>query len=260
MPAKSENMRVVVTDDERLARKRITALLAKIPDVRVIAECSSGFETIDAVREHRPDLLFLDVQMPAMDGFETLKQLGSELPAGIIFATAYDQHAVRAFEFHALDYLLKPFTGDRFNKAFARARESLRRLGDANAYQEKLLGLVQEISARSARSPRLMLKAGGKIQFRDPAELDWVEAEGNYVRLHFGAEKYLQRETLGAWEARLDSRRFARAHRSIIVNIEQVRELRPVFHGDFVVVLKDGTKFSLGRPFRERFLQQLSDA
>lgn len=254
----SEPLRIIIADDELLARKRIVSLLAGMADVEIVAQCANGRAVVEAVREHRPDLLFLDVQMPELDGFEALAELQEDRPPGVIFVTAFDQHALRAFEYHALDYLMKPFSSDRFVKALQRARELLHSAEAVSDFNERLMGLMQNLPSRSPYLQRLMIKGSGRIHFRNASELDWIESEGNYIRLHFGNESHLQREKLGALEARLDPKRFARPHRSVLVNIDRIREMRQVFHGDYVIVLKSGIEVPLGKPYRERFLERLS--
>lgn len=256
----SEPLRIIIADDESLARKRIVSLLASVSDVEIVAQCTNGRAVVEGVREHRPDLLFLDVQMPELDGFEALAELEDDRPPGVIFVTAFDQHALRAFEYHALDYLLKPFSSERFVQALQRAREMLHSTDAVSEFNEQLLGLMQNLPSRSPYLQRLMIKGSGRIHFRNASELDWIESEGNYVRLHFGSESHLQREKLGALEARLDPRRFARPHRSVLVNIDRIREMRQVFHGDYVIVLKSGIEVPLGKPYRERFLERLSES
>lgn len=256
-PHPTDCLRIIIADDEALARRRIVSLLGKTNDVEIVAQCTNGRAVVEAVREHRPELLFLDVQMPELDGFEALAELQGELPPGIIFVTAFDQHAVRAFEYHALDYLLKPFSSERFVKALQRARELLHSNEASTEFNERLMGLMQNLPSRSPYLQRLMIKGDGRIYFRNTSELDWIESEGNYVRMHFGAESHLQREKLSALEARLDPKRFARPHRSVLVNIDRIKEMRQVFHGDYVVVLKNGIEVPLGKPYRERFLDRL---
>lgn len=256
--AASPSLRVVLADDEPPAREFLESLLATEPDVTLLRSCRHGEETVEAVRELRPDLLFLDVQMPRLDGFEVLEQLGEELPTGIIFVTAFDQHALRAFEYHALDYLLKPFGASRFQRALARAREILGTPARREEHAQSVQSLVGNSPHRSPYLQRFLLKSAGRIHFRRVTELDWAESEGNYVRLHFGNEAHLQREKLSALEAMLDPAHFARPHRSILVNIDRIKELRQVFHGDYLVILRNGVEVPLGKPYRERFLAQVT--
>lgn len=250
----------IIADDEPLARARIAGYLADSPDVKVVAQCGSGPETVEAVREHRPDLLFLDVQMPGGDGFEVLRQLGSEAPRAVIFVTAFDQHALRAFDVHAVDYLLKPYDEDRFLSALGRARARL--AAENGGMDAKLRALLANLPAAPAATylERIAIKpAAGRILVRRVAELDWAEADGNYVRLHFGKESHLQREKLSSLEAQLDPARFVRVHRSALVNVDRVRELRQSFHGDYTIVLQTGGEVPLGRAQKDEFLRRLGE-
>ncbi len=243
------SLRVLIVDDEPLARERIRALLAADSEVEILGECASGEDAVRAIRDHRPDLVFLDVQMPGMDGFETLAAAAAErtgaMPA-VIFVTAYDEHALRAFEVHAQDYLLKPFDGARFATALERAKRDRARGGDVTARLTDLLA-DQERTRRTMR--RLVINSSGRVLFLGVSEIDWIESAGNYVRIHAGAEAHLYRETLRDLEAKLDPEEFLRIHRSTIVRIERIRELRPWFHGAFVVVLRDGTELQSSRGF-----------
>lgn len=243
-------LRVVIVDDEELARERVRSLLARAEDVEVVAECASGPEAIEVIAREKPDLVFLDIQMPEMDGFEVLQALGDELPA-VIFVTAFDRYAVRAFEVHALDYLLKPFKPARLEAALERARKTLRD-GDAGETARRILSLLEE---RRAEAPtyvtRLAVRQGDRIRFIKVADVDWIEASGNYVVIHAGGEHPTLRETLGALEARLSPKRFFRVSRSALVNLERVLEVRPVGRDEHVVVLKSGVRVPLTRGVRE---------
>ena len=237
-------MRIVIADDEPLARKTIRLLARRDPDVEIMAECRNGEEAVDAVREHKPDLLFLDIQMPRLDGFDVLEILGDEAPA-IVFVTAYDQYAIRAFEVHAIDYLLKPFTDERFEKALARAKDLV---GRNDAEREKQSKLT---ASHRAFTQRFMVRSAGRIVFLKAGEIDWIEAADYYARLHAGPSAYLIRESMNDLEARLDPNAFVRIHRSAIVNLDRVREMRPLFRGELVVVLHDGTQLRMSRGRRE---------
>jgi two-component system LytT family response regulator len=237
-------MRVVVADDEPLARKTIRLLARRDPDITIVAECRNGAEALDAVREHKPDLVFLDIQMPRLDGFDVLEVLGDEAPA-IVFVTAYDQYAIRAFEVHAIDYLLKPFTDERFEKALARAKELVQRRGTEREKHAQLT------AAHRAFTQRFMVRTAGRVVFLKAEEIDWIEAADYYARLHAGANGYLLRESMNELEATLDPNTFVRIHRSVIVNLDRVREMRPLFRGDLVVVLHDGTQLRMSRGRRE---------
>jgi two-component system LytT family response regulator len=257
-------IRSLVVDDEPLARRRVLRLLRGEPDAEVVGSAATGDEAVEAVRTLAPDLLLLDVQMPGRDGFGVLDALGADAVPYVVFVTAYDRYAMRAFEVHALDYLLKPFDPGRFHRAFGRAREQVRRR-DTREHRRRLIGLLGDLAARgpaaSAEAPpsveRLLVRAEGRILFLRAGEIDWVGARGNYAELHVGAEAYLVRETMAELEARLDPRRFLRVHRSTIVNLDRVRELRPWFGGDYRVSLLDGTELHLSRLYRVRAAERL---
>jgi two-component system LytT family response regulator len=242
-------IRVLVVDDEPLARRRLTSLLAKEHDLEIVGEAGDGRSAIVAIREHRPDLVFLDVQMPEPDGFGVLRSIGPERMPVVVFVTAHDQYAVRAFEVHALDYLLKPFDRERFQQTLERARAQLRRGPKA---AERVIDLLEGFDQAAARPERFVLKSGGRVQFLRAEEIDWAGAERNYVALHAGGRAHLLRQTLTALEAQLDPRRFVRIHRSTIANLDRVLEIQPSFQGEHVVVLKDGTRLSLSRRYRGR--------
>jgi two-component system LytT family response regulator len=246
-------LRVLLVDDEAMARRRIQRLLAAEPDVAVAGECADGTTALGAIEALRPDLVFLDVQMPELDGFELVQALAPAALPAIVFVTAFDRYALRAFDVHAIDYLLKPFTAERFRTALARARARLAR----RAADPGLAALVAELRDRARYLSRIPVRAAGRILLVDLAAIDWMEAADNYVRLHAGRSEYLVRDTLGALERRLDPRRFARIHRSAIVQIDRVAELRSATHGDFEVRLRDGTRLTLSRTWRERLERAL---
>src|SRR5579871_5872998 len=250
-------MRILIVDDEPLACERIRTLLNGAANVQIAGECHDGRSAVAAIRSLAPDLVFLDVQMPEMDGFAVLRQLerqrGSglaELPV-VVFVTAYDQYALKAFEVCALDYLLKPFDRERFERALGRARAELdrRRAGQVN---ERVLKLLSEIQQGRKHLDKLIIRQGGRVFFLRTDEIDWIEAAGNYVRLHAGKDEYLYRETMTKLEARLNPDRFARIHRSTIVNVERIKELQPWFRGDYMIVLGDNQKLTLSRTYRSR--------
>ena len=249
-------IRTLVVDDETLARERVLTLLQQEVDVEVVGECSDGGQAVAAIQEQSPDLVFLDVQMPGCDGFEVLKNISPDRMPTVIFVTAYDEYALRAFEVHALDYLLKPFGKDRFQQTLRHAREALegRRAGDLG---RRLLAMVHDVKPEPQRVERLVVKSGGRVFFLRTDEIDWIEAAGNYVRLHLGHESHLFRETMNRMETRLEGSRFARIHRSRIVNTERIKELQPWFNGDHVVVLRDGTRLTLSRLYKDKLQQQL---
>ncbi len=247
-------IRTLIVDDEPLARERITRFLKKETDIELIGECSNGREAVARIRELKPDLVFLDIQIPELDGFEVLEELGiSEMPA-VVFVTAYDNYALKAFDFHALDYLLKPYDGERFSRAVERARTQILS-GKSADIDQRLLSLLENLKSEQKYLERLMIKSQGRVFFLRAEEIDWIEAEGNYVRLHMGRESHLLRETMNHLASRLDPEKFLRIHRSTLVHIERIKELQPLFSGDYTVVLRDGTELTLSRTYRDNFLE-----
>jgi two-component system LytT family response regulator len=249
-------IRTLIVDDEPLGRERIRTLLADDPEIEVTGECPDGRRAIAAIERFRPDLIFLDVQMPEVDGFAVLDAIAGERMPAIIFVTAYDRYAVQAFEVHALDYLLKSFDRERFQAALQRAKEGIRRSKEG-FLNERLAGLLEDLQARQERLTRLVVKSAGRIVFLRVEEIDWVEAADNYVRIHAGRESHLIRETLQSLESRLNPENFLRIHRSTLVNLDRIRELQPIFHGDYLVKLNDGTQLTLSRNYREKLLEPL---
>jgi len=252
-------IRTLIVDDEPLARQRLRKLLEADPDIAIVGECGDGQQALADLRDLRPDLVFLDVQMPVLDGFGVLDELaGTPLPV-VIFVTAHDRYALKAFDVHALDYLLKPFDKDRFSTALERAKAQLRQ-GSAAALEQRLQELLQTVEGRRHGAERLMVKSGGRIYFVRIADIDWIEAAGNYVRLHVGKEDHLLRESLTALENRLDAGLFVRVHRSTIVNLDRIREIQPAFHGDYVIILRDGKELALSRSCRDKLEDSLGHA
>jgi two-component system, LytTR family, response regulator len=249
-------VRVLVADDEPLARERLRTLLAREEWVDLIAECPNGTAAIDAIGRLQPDIVFLDIQMPGASGFEVIEAVGAERMPLVVFVTAFDQYALRAFDVHALDYLLKPFDRQRFHQALLRARQQLERRPNGDL-ERRLLELVQDLRPASQRLERFVIKSGGRVFFVRADEIDWIEASGNYVKLHVGSEGHLFRETMNALESRLDPDTFFRIHRSHIVNIERVKELQPWFNGEYVVFLRDGTRLTLSRGYREKLQDRI---
>lgn len=249
-------IRTLIVDDEALARERIRDMISSDSEIEIIAECVNGREAIEAIQELSPDLLFLDVEMPGIDGFGVLEALPPARIPTVIFVTAYDQYAVRAFEVYALDYLLKPFDQERFNKAIERAKThiSSERNEDLN---KRILSALEEIKTRPVHLERLVIKMNGHVFFIKAEEIDWLEAEGNYVRLHAGKESYLLRDTISALESQLDSKKFIRVHRSAIVNIDRITELQPWFHGEYRIILRQGVELTLSRTYREKLHELL---
>ncbi|HEX8072788.1 MAG TPA: LytTR family DNA-binding domain-containing protein [Pyrinomonadaceae bacterium] len=254
-------LRALIVDDEPFARERVRRLLAADEEIEIVGECADGLAAVRAVAEYAPDLLFLDIQMPGKDGFAVLEELGRARAPVVIFLTAYDQYAVRAFEACALDYLLKPFDEERFERALARAKAQLRR-ADGGEAAEPTAALMEPASSARGPAPleRVVVKTGGRIFFLKTSEVDWIEAYGNYVRLHTGATAYLLREPLSSLEAQVDPRRFLRIHRSALVNVERIREMQPMFHGQYIVILHDGTRLTLSRRYRSKLQKSLGKA
>ena len=255
-------IRTLVVDDEPLAREGIRVRLAVERDVEVVGEAADGPAAVEAIRRLLPDLVMLDVQMPGMNGFEVLARVAGDCLPAVVFVTAYDSYALRAFEVHALDYLLKPFTAARLHEAVARARESLERDGD-RADLDAMLHLIEE-RERSGDLPgdrrpglarRWALRDGERWLMLRADEVDWIEAAANYVRFHARGTAFLLRGTMAALEATLDPRQFARIHRSTIVNLDRVREVRPEWHGDFDVVLTGGQVLRMSRRYRQALLR-----
>jgi two-component system, LytTR family, response regulator len=250
-----DRIRAIIVDDEPLAREGVRLHLESEPDIDVIGEAGNGEEAVSLIETVRPDLLFLDVQMPGLDGFGVLEALGAAHMPVTIFTTAYDQFAMRAFDAHAIDYVLKPYDPERFRKAIERARMHL--AGRRRAQMDdRLDSLLDELHTRNQFLERLVVRSGGRILILRVADVDWVEAASNYVRLHAGGKEYLLRETMTALEAKLDPADFVRIHRSTIVRVDRIRELEPLFQGDFVVILEDGTRLTSSRGYREK-LQEL---
>jgi two-component system LytT family response regulator len=243
-------LRVVIVDDEPLARERVRALLASESDVVVVAECGSGAEAVEILRSEKPDLVLLDIQMPEMNGFQVLEALGAALPA-VIFVTAFDQYAVKAFEVHALDYLLKPFKPARFKAALAHARQQLAAGGMPQLAQRIEALLAERAAAEPPHLTRLAVRQGERVSFIKTADIDWIEASGNYVVLHAGTSRPTVRETLGSLEAKLSPKQFFRASRSALINLERVVEVQPLAADEHVVILRGGARIPLTRGVRE---------
>ena len=252
----ASRMRVVIVADEPLARERLRTLLHDDPSVEVVAEAGDAATAIAAIRSTRPDLVFLDVQMPAGTGFDVISAIGGAAMPCVIFVTAYDRYALRAFDVHALDYLLKSFDRDRFRQALARAKDQIERTVPGDL-EKRLLALVSELRSGPARLDRFVVKSGGRVFFVRTSEIDWIESAGNYVKLHVGSDTHLLRETMNSVEAKLDGDLFFRVHRCHIVNIERVRELQPWFNGEYVVFLKNGTRLTLSRGYREKLQERV---
>lgn len=251
-------IRTVIADDENLARKKLRVLLSSECGVSVVAECKDGNQTLAAVEMHKPDLLLLDIQMPDLDGFQVQEQIPAEQMPVVIFTTAYDQHAIRAFETHALDYLLKPFNQERLHRALERVKAELLKSHE-HSVKARILDLLDKTKPEPAQLRRLVIRTGGRVVFLDLDEVDWIEAAANYVKLHVGKESFLLREGIGHISAKLDPERFVRIHRSSIVNVSRIRELQPCDSGEYIAVLRDGKELSCSRGCRPQLLKLIEN-
>jgi two-component system LytT family response regulator len=242
-------LRVLIVDDETVARRRIRRLLTTEPDVSIIGECVDGASALSAIAAARPDVAFLDVQMPELDGFEVVRSVTpAELPA-IVFVTAYDEYALQAFDVHAIDYLLKPFTRERFRLALTRARERV----STRPTNDRVEDLIEHLRTTRRYPRRVAVRTTDRFVVVDWTEVDWLEAADNYVTLHVGAREFLLRDTLASLEKQLDPERFGRIHRSALVQFDRVAELHPTTHGDVDLVLRNGVRLTLTRTWREAF-------
>ncbi|MCX6620671.1 MAG: LytTR family DNA-binding domain-containing protein [Acidobacteria bacterium] len=250
-------MRVLIVDDERIARNRIRSLLEGEPNVQVLGECSNGYEAVEYLRQHETDVVFLDVQMPGVGGFTMLKNLPPSRVPLVVFVTAYDKYALQAFEVRAFDYLLKPFDRERLALTIKHVEAELAR-GRERQTQGRVTAMASTVERRPETN-RLAVRNKGHVFFLNSETIDWVEAADNYVCLHCGASTHVMRETMNALESRLSPTRFVRIHRSVIVNTERIRELQPWFRGDYRVVLQDGKVLTLSRYYRDRVKKRLLD-
>lgn len=269
-------IRAIIVDDEALARRGIRARLERAGGYAIVAECASGREAVAAIREHAPSVVFLDVQMPGIDGFGVIEEVGADNMPVVIFVTAFDAHALRAFEAHAFDYLLKPIDDDRFATAIERARrrvvereesEVARRLAALMKDLRPALEAAETAQARRPETPdapaaapnRIVIRDRDRMLFVDVGDIDWIGADGDYVRIHTGGKSHLVRDTMTAMEQRLDPATFVRIHRSAIVNVSRIRELRPYSSREYAVILRDGTRLRLSRRFRDRLRGHFGD-
>ena len=267
-PPATQHLRTVIVDDEPAARRGIRLLLERDHTVEIVGEAAGGAEAAELIKREKPDLVFLDVQMPGCDGFEALEKVGAAASPAVIFVTAYDEHALRAFAVNAVDYLLKPYDDVRFGAALQRAKDEVRRRSadSVNTRLTQLLDYLQQDGGRGAPAKdepsgdRILLKSSGEIFFLKAEEIDWIEAEGDYMKFHVAGRAHLMRETMARLEARLDPKRFIRIHRSTIVNIDRMRKLSPSFAGEYAVILHDGTKLKLSRGYHERIGALLKQA
>lgn len=245
-------IRVVIVDDESPARRKISRFLAGVEDFAIIGEAGTGLEAVQVIEAKRPDLIFLDVQMPGLDGFGVIEALTAEPLPQVVFTTAYDHFALKAFEVQALDYLLKPFDQPRFQQVLAHVRQQFQRKDRQDDLGEKLNLLLKELNGRPKYAERLLVNAGERAFLLAVGKIDWIEAARNYVNLHVGRESYLLRSTIEGLSQKLDPSKFLRANRSQIVNVENIRELQPWFHGEYKIILNDGTEVSWSRRYLDR--------
>ncbi|MDQ3714063.1 MAG: LytTR family DNA-binding domain-containing protein [Acidobacteriota bacterium] len=273
----NRKIRALIVDDESLAREALLVMLGGDPEMEVIAECRNGREAVTVIREQSPDIVFLDIQMPEMDGFQVIEEVGVKQMPVTVFVTAYDKHALRAFEAHALDYLLKPFDHDRFESALQRTKTFVRqqKLGEIS---ESLFGVLQDMKLRTGESPsdtdnrkpvnasqkepidRVVIKSGGRIYFLKIDEIDWIEGAGDYLSLHSSSQTHLIRETMGNFHAKLNPQKFLRIHRSTIVNIERIKDIQPLFKGEYVITLTTGRRLKASRGYRHELQSLLDEA
>ena len=246
-------IRTLVVDDEPIARARMVSLLREESDIELVGECTNGHQAASAIQSMNPDLLFLDIQMPEGDGLSLARTIQSNGAPAVVFVTAYDEYALRAFEVHALDYLLKPFSAERFRSALGHAREHVsqrRKMDDLSTTSPAL-------REAPPRRNRLMIKSGGRIHFVRMTDIDWCEAAGNYVRIHVAHQEHLVRDTMSRLETELDPLQFVRIHRSTIVNVDRIQEMQSSFNGEYVVLLRTGTRLTLSRGYRDSLQARL---
>lgn len=248
-------IKTLIVDDEPLARKRIKQLLANEPDIEVIGECGDGKSALAALRDLQPDLVFLDVEMPGATGVEVLEKSEPDASPAVIFVTAYDEYTIKAFDFHAVDYLLKPYSEDRFREAVRRAKLQI---GQKNkrVLTERFADLFDYLKLNRNHLERLIVGANNRLVALAVDEIDWIEAYGNYLKIHYKGKSFLLRETLNDLSAKLDSRKFVRIHRSTLVNLNRIKEFQPMFGGQYTVVLRDGTELTLSRSYREKVMSR----
>ncbi len=253
--ASSQKISALIVDDEPLGRDRLRQLLREEPEIELVGECADGREAVARIQETQPDLVFLDVQMPELEGFGGLAELAGDPLRLIVFVTAHDKFALRAFEVHAVDYLLKPFDRERFKKALGRALEQVKQR-DGQALIKKQAALLAELKPAATTAPeRLAVKSGGHVLWVNLEEVDWIGSADNYAELHVGAKSHLLRETMGALEARLDPKKFIRISRSVMVNAKRIAEIKRLFYGNYEITLQNGTKLTLSRRYRNKLKQ-----
>ena len=251
-----ETIRTLIVDDEPLAREGLRLQIEEYPDIEIIGECFNGRDAVATIKKQSPDLVFLDIQMPELDGFGVVEKIGAEQMPTVIFVTAYDEYALRAFEAHALDYLLKPVDDDRLRLALKRVKAQITRQSDYE-FKGQIAALLQEL--KTARHDdgrqekclsRIPIKTNERIFFLEVKDIDWIETQDNYLQLHVKGESYLLRETMSRIERKLDPAKFLRIRRSTLVGIDKIRELQPLFNGEYVVVLQNGKQLQSSRRYR----------
>jgi two-component system LytT family response regulator len=247
-------IRTLIVDDEPLARERLRQLLAEQPEIELVGECADGREAVDAIQKQSPDLIFLDIQMPELNGFEVLEAICAEPMPIIVFVTAHDKFALRAFEVHAVDYLLKPFDRERFGTALKRALQQVKHREDP-ARAEAQAAVLTEVQPPANPIDRLAVKSGGRIRILKTADILWIEAAHNYVEIHEDKQSHLLRDTISAIEQKLPPDKFVRISRSTIVNIDKVKELEPLFYGEYTLTLQNGRRLTLSRRYRRKLPQ-----
>jgi two-component system LytT family response regulator len=245
-----KQFRLLIVDDEDLARQRVQSLLAERSDYDVVGECATGADAVRAIRELQPDVVLLDVQMPELDGFDVISEIGAQNMPLVIFATAFDEYAIDAFEVGAVDYLLKPVDEERFNRTLDRAAKRLRQSADDTAVAQ-MSALLRRINSLTASTGRFAVKVHGKILFLDPAEIYWIQARDDIARVHLADSAYDVREPLSHLEARLPGNSFLRVHRSVIVNTAHIRAAEPFDQGDQMLILRNGKRLTTGRSYRK---------
>lgn len=253
-------IKTLIIDDMMLARKRVRRYLNIDPEIEIVGECVDGQEAVETIPQIKPDLIFLDVQMPGMNGFEVLRELPAEILPAVIFVTAYDEFALQAFEVNALDYLLKPFIRERFYKALNHAKTQIKQqnFGASGEPQQHLQNFIRRMKTEPTNLRRLVVKSNGRVIFLLTDEIDWIEAAGNYLSVRIDSESHLIRETLSQLEQKLDAEKFVRINRSVIINLDRIKEMHPLFSGDQEIILRSGKRFTMTRNYREKLMSILN--
>jgi two-component system LytT family response regulator len=251
----SMTISALIADDEPLARIRIADLLKPLPDIEIVGEADNGLQTVHMIQKLAPDLVFLDVQMPQLDGLGVIKKIGAENMPYVIFVTAFDKYLLQAFEVHALDYLLKPFDCDRFLAAVEHATKTIRRSHGRDSFAEEVTRLLHELKSPASRLRKFAVKVGGRLCIIDAGDVDWIESAGNYVMLHVRDERHLVRTTMAQLESQINQEQFVRIHRSTFVNIDRIKEIRQREQGDHIVLLSSGAKLSMSRTYKHNLDQ-----